>query len=68
MYWGLDHDPTKQCCEFGIDPLKTEGCLAYTRKITWLPSGQKWNHRALKIDWHVGLGLRRVWGKFEKIS
>ena len=35
-------------------------------KCIWPRSGQKWSCRALKISWHVGLGRRTLWCKFEK--
>ena len=53
-------------CEFGKDRLKTKGCRAHTRKINLPPSGQKWNYRALKITWHLGLSLRNIWCEFDK--
>ena len=66
MYGGLDHGPMNIWCEFGKDHLKTEGHRAHATNLD--PSGQKWNCRAPKIDWHLGFGLRnRMYGvNFEK--
>ena len=45
---------------------KLRGVGHIQEKLSWPPSGQKWNCRAPKIDWDVGLGLRNVWCVFEK--
>ena len=35
-------------------------------KQKWPPSAQKWNCRAGKINWNLGLGVMDVWCEFEK--
>ena len=67
MYWGLEHGPINNQREFEKkNQLKTKGSRAHTRKKTYPPHGQTWNCRVLKINWHLGLGIRNVWCEYEK--
>ena len=50
MYWSLD---------LGVE-------VIYNKNELGPLLAKKWNCRAQKIDWHLGLGLRNVWCDFEK--
>ena len=62
--WGMVQWTFGACLQNICSNIRVVGHIQ--EKLTWPCSSQKWNCRALKINWHLGLGLRDIWCEYEK--